>query len=336
LRGVLLPLFGGKEKLKEKKTRLFFATDVHGSEPTFKKFVNAGKVYGADALILGGDITGKMITPIVRQLDGTYVSHFLEQKQIVKTEEELKDLEKRILTTGAYTTLMEQKDYDAISGEEKKLDELFRQLMRERLLKWMDLANERLKDTHIVCYMTGGNDDAQDIVDLIKDTDHVRNPDNKVVYIDDIHEMASLGWGNPTPWKTPRECSDEEIGERVEKLVSNVKDMNNAVFNFHIPPKDSELDDAAQLDTSFYPPRPIYKGGQIMTFGAGSQSIRNAIEKRQPLLGLHGHIHESKGARKIGRTLCVNPGSEYGESIIRGAILDIADGKVLNYQFVSG
>jgi Icc-related predicted phosphoesterase len=164
----------------------------------------------------------------------------------------------------------------------------------------------------------------------------VKNPDNKVVHIDDIHEMASLGWGNPTPWKTPRECSDDEIGERVDKLIANINDMKNAVFNFHIPPKDSELDDAPQLDTSIYPPRPIYKAGQILTYGAGSQSIRNAIEKHQPLLGLHGHIHESKGARKIGRTLCVNPGSEYGESILRGAIVDIGDNKLANYQFVSG
>jgi len=331
-----LPLFGGKEKTKGKKTRMFFSTDVHGSEPTFKKFVNAGKVYGTDVLVLGGDITGKMITPIVRQPDGSYVSRFLEQKQVVKTEEELKDLEKRILTTGAYTTLVEQKEYEGLSADEKRLDDLFKRLMRERLLRWIDLANERLKDTKIVCYITGGNDDAQEIVDLITDTEHVRNPDNKVVYIDDIHEMASLGWGNPTPWKTPRECSDEEIGDKVERLISSIKDMKNAVFNFHIPPKDSELDDAPQLDTSVYPPQPIYKAGQILTYGAGSQSIRNAVEKHQPLLGLHGHIHESKGARKIGRTLCINPGSEYGESILRGAIIDIADGEVKSYQFVSG
>jgi Icc-related predicted phosphoesterase len=331
-----LPLFGKKDKVTEKKTRIFFATDVHGSEPTFKKFVNAGRVYSADVLVLGGDITGKMITPIVKQSDGSYVSHFLEQKQIVKNDEELKVLEKRILTTGAYTTVMEQKEFETISADEKKLDDLFKRLMRERLSRWIDLTNERLKDTHITCYITGGNDDAQDIVDLIVDTDHVKNPDNKIVRIDDLHEMASLGWGNPTPWKTPRECSDEEIRERVERLVSGIQDMKNAIFNFHIPPKDSELDDAPQLDTSVYPPQPIYKAGQILTYGAGSQSIRNAIEKNQPLLGLHGHIHESKGARKIGRTLCVNPGSEYGESILRGAIIDIADAKVLNYQFVSG
>lgn len=331
-----MPLFGKKDKVTEKKTRIFFATDVHGSEPTFKKFVNAGRVYSADVLVLGGDITGKMITPIVKQSDGSYVSHFLEQKQIVKNDEELKVLEKRILTTGAYTTVMEQKEFETISADEKKLDDLFKRLMRERLSRWIDLTNERLKDTHITCYITGGNDDAQDIVDLIVDTDHVKNPDNKIVRIDDLHEMASLGWGNPTPWKTPRECSDEEIRERVERLVSGIQDMKNAIFNFHIPPKDSELDDAPQLDTSVYPPQPIYKAGQILTYGAGSQSIRNAIEKNQPLLGLHGHIHESKGARKIGRTLCVNPGSEYGESILRGAIIDIADAKVLNYQFVSG
>ncbi len=280
-----MPLFGGKEKSKEKKTRIFFATDVHGSEPTFKKFVNAGKVYEANVLVLGGDITGKMITPIVKQPDGTYVSHFLQQKQVVKTDEELKDLEKRILTTGAYTKLMETNEYESVSADEKKLDELFRQLMRERILKWIDLANERLKDTNIICYITGGNDDAQDIVDLIKDTDHVKNPDNKVVYIDDVHEMASLGWGNPTPWKTPRECSDEEIGGKVDKLVSEIKDVKNAVFNFHIPPKDSELDDAPQLDTSVYPPQPIFKAGQILTYGAGANPLGMPLRSISPYWG---------------------------------------------------
>ena len=46
---------------------------------------------------------------------------------------------------------------------------------------------------------------------------------------------------------------------------------------------------------------------------AGSTAVRASIEKHQPLVGLHGHIHESKGFVTLGRTLCLNPGSEYGK-----------------------
>jgi len=36
-------------------------------------------------------------------------------------------------------------------------------------------------------------------------------------------------------------------------------------------------------------------GGQMVFAGAGSRAVRNAIEKHQPMLGLHGHIHEAQG-----------------------------------------
>lgn len=321
---------------KEKITRIFFATDVHGSEPTFRKFINCHKVYEADVLILGGDITGKMVIPIIRQTDGSHFTEFLGDKLTAKNEEELKSLQKRILTIGAYTTTMDQAEYDALKNDEGKLNSLFEQLMRERIERWLSFAEERLRDTHVMCYITGGNDDTQSTVDLIRDTDHVRNPDNKVVWIDESHEMASLGWGNITPWKTPRECSEEELAQRIAALTSNVTDMKKGIFNFHVPPKDSGLDAAPQLDTSVYPPKPVLKGGRMMMIGAGSTAVREAIEKHEPLLGLHGHIHESKAAVKIGRTLCLNPGSEYGEAVLRGAIVGIGKGKVLQYQFVYG
>jgi len=331
-----LPLFGKKKIAEEKTTKILFATDVHGSEPTFRKFINAGKIYGIDVLILGGDITGKMVIPIIKQLDGTFKSYFLGQEQKAKNEEELVYLEKRILTTGFYPLHVTQKEYEELEANEEKRKKIFDELMQARLRKWMEIAEERLKGTNIVCYITGGNDDEQEVVELIKDGEHVKNPDGKVLYIDDVHEMASLGWGNPTPWNTPRECSEEELKKRIEEMISKIKDMENAIFNFHIPPKDSELDTAPKLDTTVYPPKPVFEGGQMVFYGAGSEAVRKAIEKYQPLLGLHGHIHESKGARKIGRTLCINPGSEYGEGILRAALITIADKKIINYQFVSG
>jgi hypothetical protein len=68
----------------------------------------------------------------------------------------------------------------------------------------------------------------------------------------------------------------------------------------------------------------------------GSKAVRAAIEKYQPLVGLHGHIHESRSAQKIGRTTCINPGSEYGEGILRGCLVTFAEGVIEGFQMTSG
>jgi len=321
---------------KPGETRIVFATDIHGSESTFRKFLNGTKFYRADVLVLGGDITGKKIVPVVQQSDGTWKSMFVGQEHRVKTTSELDQLERAIKTTGSYVARMSQAQYETLQADAKKQDELFRSLMKETVLSWMALAEERLKETNVTCYVTGGNDDFQEIIDAIKDTEHVRNPDGKVVYIDDVHEMASIGWGNSTPWKTPRECNEEELTGRIESLVNSVKEFANTIFNFHVPPFNSELDTCVKLDESVYPPKPVLIGGQVVSFPAGSKAIRNAIERYQPLLGLHGHIHEPRAATKIGRTLCINPGSEYEEALLRGVIVNLRDKKVLSHQFVTG
>jgi hypothetical protein len=196
-------------------------------------------------------------------------------------------------------------------------------------------AETALADTNVVCYLTGGNDDHQEVL-AFAETDHVRNPDNKVVNISDKHEMANLGWSNPTPWKTPRECSEEELEKRINDMVHQIRDMPNALFNFHIPPINSSLDTCPMLDDSVNPPKPVFRGGQQVLMGGGSSAVRHSVEHYQPLLVVSGHIHESRGLIKIGRTTCVNPGSEYGEGILRGVILNIGDGKLVSYQFTSG
>jgi Icc-related predicted phosphoesterase len=320
---------------KPGETRILFATDIHGSESTFRKFVNGAKFYEADVLVLGGDITGKMIIPIVKQADGSCTALFAGKQHRAKTPDEVRALELTIRKTGAYAAYVDQSGYEALQSDPKKQDELFRSLMKETLIDWVNLIEERLKDTDVVCYVTGGNDDHQEAIDLIKDSDHVRNPEQKAVFVDEIHEMVSLGWSNSTPWKTPRECSEQELTTRIESIVPQIKDMKNAIFNFHCPPVDSQLDSCVQLDDSVYPPKPIMVGGQPVIFGAGSKSVREAITKYQPLLGLHGHIHESRATTKIGRTLCLNPGSDYGETILRAAIVNLGDGRVKS-QFVSG
>ena len=68
----------------------------------------------------------------------------------------------------------------------------------------------------------------------------------------------------------------------------------------------------------------------------GSRAVREFIEQHQPIVSLHGHIHESRGAVRIGRTVAINPGSTYGEGVLDGAIIDIEDGEVVSHQLVSG
>jgi hypothetical protein len=209
--------------------------------------------------------------------------------------------------------------------------------MIERLQDWVKMAEERLRGTEIRMYVTGGNDDPVLIGSVLRGPfDHIINPEDSVVQLDEDHEMVSSGYSNMTPWKCPRDITEEELGAKIEVAVSQVKDFGNAIFNFHVPPKDSGLDTAPELDTSVDPPKPVAKGGKVIMFGAGSKAVRDAIEKHQPLMGLHGHIHEASGVTHIGRTLCANPGSEYGEGILRGVIINLAKDRVASYQLTQG
>jgi Icc-related predicted phosphoesterase len=322
---------------KKKFTKIFYATDVHGSELCFRKFISASKYYGADVLILGGDITGKMIIPIIQNADGSYRCNFAGKDFVTRTKEETQQVETKIRDSGYYAYYSTPEEATALQNDKPRLDRLFMDIMRDTLLRWADMAEEKLRDTGTICYITGGNDDHQETLDAVKDLDHVKNPDNKVVYIDETHEMASLGWGNPTPWNCPRDCSsEEELGGLVDKLVSRVQDVSNCVFNFHVPPKDCGLDAAPLLDTSVYPPKPVIKGGNQVITGVGSSSIRAVVEKLQPLVVLSGHVHESRGTARVGKTLVINPGSEYPEGVLRGAIVNIGERKVVSYQLTSG
>lgn len=314
------------------RTRLFFATDVHGSEVCFLKFLNASKVYKADVLVLGGDLAGKMIVPIIERDDGTYEASFLGMRQIV-SEEKVGEMEERIRHVGFYPYKTDRETVKRISADSRKLEDLFFRLIVERIGKWIEIAEERLKDKEIEVYISGGNDDPLNVEDLLKNSEAFGYAEGRVVRVHGNHEMITCAWTNPTPWKTPRELGEEELRDKLEAIISGVQDMESCIFNTHVPPIDSGLDLCQKLDEDL---RPIFSGGQPVMFGAGSIALREAIEKHQPLLGLHGHIHESKGSAKIGRTLCLNPGSEYSEGILRGVIVDLEEKRIRGHLFTSG
>jgi len=312
--------------------RIFFASDVHGSEVCFKKFLNAGKVYQADATILGGDLTGKMIVPIVKQGAG-YVSEFSGRTWNISSDKEIDSLSKMIRDSGYYPYVTDEAEMEELNADKSRVDKLFSELMVETMRRWVNMADERLKGTNISCYITPGNDDRFAIDKVIEESQCVENPEGEVVLVKGEHEMISTGFSNPTPWKTPREITEEQLEKKIEEMTSKVKDMNKCIFNFHCPPYDTSIDSAPQLDENL---KIVTKAGQMLMIPAGSVAVRNSIKRQQPLLGLHGHIHESKGAVKIGKTLCLNPGSEYNEGILRGVIVNLKNASGKSYLFTSG
>jgi Icc-related predicted phosphoesterase len=327
-----------KKKPAAKPTRIFYATDLHGSERTYRKFVNAGKFYQAQVLIMGGDVLGKLAIPIIREANGHHRATLQGRTEHLETQAELNKLRDRIGLLGFYCRVMEEDEFRATQADPAAVEALFHELARERLVNWIELAEARLKGTGIRVYVTGGNDDYPDVLAVLEreGAQSLFGCEDRVVQIDDAHTMISQGFSTPTPWKTPREVSDEELGRLIAPMVAQVPRLSHCIFNFHDPPNDSTLDTCPMLDWNTDPPAQIMRGGQVVLFGAGSQAVRAAIEKHQPLLGLHGHIHESPGAIRIGRTLCVNPGSEYGEGILRGCLVNLQDGQVESYQLTTG
>jgi uncharacterized protein len=315
-------------------TRVFFITDVHGSEVCFRKFLNAAKVYDANVLILGGDILGKAIIPIITRDGPKYTCNLFGNNLIMNTKEELNSTIKMIRDAGFYPFVGSEEEVSAMDEDRAKLNSTFEKLMIESVDAWMKLAYERLKGTSVKCFISPGNDDILAIDSHLRgDGEVVFNPEQKVVKIDDEHEMITLGYTNHTPWKSPREVDEEKLLSMIEAMCVQVKDMKNCLFNLHCPPIRTLLDQAPALDAEF---KPITKGGEVQMIAAGSVATRHAIEKYQPLAGIHGHIHESKGMVKIDRTTCYNPGSDYNEGILKGLVLKLGDGKIKSYNFTSG
>ena len=325
-------------KPARKTTRLFFATDVHGSDRTFRKFINSAKFYEADVLVMGGDILGKLAIPIIQEGDGRYRATLQGRTETIEGDSGLERLRSRLGTLGFYSKVMNEDEFRNIQAEPAAVEDLFKELARQRLEAWVELAETRLAGSGVRCFVTGGNDDYSEVLEVLYrgGTQAIFGCEGKLVNLDDDHTLISVGYSTPTPWHTPREVSDDQLGEMIEAAVQPASNLSHSIFNFHDPPVDSSLDTCPMLDWSTDPPTQIVKSGQVVLFGAGSQSVRRAIEAYQPVLGLHGHIHESPGVINIGRTLCVNPGSEYGEGILRGVLVSLADGEVTGHQLTSG
>jgi len=314
-------------------TRLFFATDIHASTRCFKKFLNAGQFYDASVLIVGGDVTGKSLIPIVREGGGRVLAYNQGGKVRLRSEDEARAFENKAADAGVYTYRCTEEQLRELSSDAASREMLFTRLICDRMTEWVDLADRRLAGSGIRAFFNTGNDDIFDIDAIIDDSEALVRPEGDVVEIDSLCTMISSGYANITPFKCPRDVPEEVLGEKISSMVENVRDVKRCIFNLHCPPYQSQLDNAPKLDEELQP--------HMSAFGiehcpVGSTTVRAAIERHQPLLGLHGHIHESRAAVRIGRTLCINPGSEYHEGVLRGALVELHRGKLLNYTLTSG
>ena len=309
--------------------KVFFATDLHGSEMCWRKFLNSAKFYDCDVLICGGDMTGKAIVPIVAE-NGHYTVTLGGERQAV-TADQVAEVEGNIRRKGYYPLQMTVERLQELDHDPAKRAECFQEVMLEGVDRWMKLAADKLRGTGIRCFVCPGNDDEMEVDDVIRRAELVELGEGRLVEIEGF-AMISTGWSNPTPWKTHREESEEELGKRIDAMASQVPDQSHAIFNLHCPPFKSGLDEAPAIDADLR----LLHGGRALR-PVGSTAVREAIERHQPLLSLHGHIHESKGALKIGKTLSINPGSAYEEGMLMGAIIQLDPKKgIKSYQLVNG
>jgi len=311
--------------------KLYFATDVHGSEICWKKFISGGKFYEVDTLILGGDMTGKAVVPIIAQGNNQWKVTLLEQENILEGQEEVDKWVQLIQNRGYYPYVTDHDEVTEISTTPGGSDKLFLEQAMKTLERWMEYADSKLEGSGIRCFVCPGNDDMLEIDDVINASKHVELAEGKVIELSDHHEMASTGWSNPTPWDTHREEPEEELLKRIEANVSKVRNPKNAIFCLHAPPYGSGLDEAPELTKDL---RPTFAGRSLVP--VGSQAVLKVIEKYQPLLGLHGHVHEGKGTKKIKRTLCINPGSMYEQGILHGAVVELKPNKIRSYVLTTG
>ncbi len=311
--------------------KIFFATDIHGSEVCWRKFLNSAAFYKADLVVLGGDVTGKAMVPITARA-GYWQATWRGETYTLEGKEQLDAMIARIRNSGFYPAIVTPDELSHLGENEDAVGRRFEQEMISSLDRWLDMADGKLRGGQIPCILNGGNDDIFEIDSVIESSPCVSFAEGKLMDLDGF-SLVSMGWTNPTPWNTYREAAEDKLAEKIEAVASQIPDMGRAIFNFHAPPYGTGLDEAPALDENL---RPMH-GGAVMK-PVGSTAVRDAIVRHQPMLSVHGHIHESRAIKRMGRTLAINPGSVYGDGVLQGAVLDLdaKKAKVSRYLLVNG
>ncbi|MGA7923931.1 MAG: metallophosphoesterase [Thermoplasmata archaeon] len=307
-----------------KATRLLFVADLHGSAICFRKFINAAKVYNAQVLLVGGDIASKTVTPVFEG-PPEWTATVEGESRRARSKEELAALEDWLRNSATVPLQTTRSEWAELIANRPKADAVFeRQSLRE-LEHWLSWAKERLRGGTTRLLLGLGNDDFTSMEDVIARDDVAELTDNTVVRLDEHHEILTLQYSNRTPWATPRELTEEAIATKLDEGQRQLEHPDRAIFNLHVPPHGTNLDLAPRLTHDLT--KVMAPGGDPDLVHVGSTAVRAAIDRYQPLLGLHGHIHESRGYARLGRSICLNPGSAYGEGTLLGVVVDlVADG----------
>jgi Icc-related predicted phosphoesterase len=311
---------------------LYYASDVHGSDQCWRKFLGAGRFYGVQALIMGGDLTGKAIVPIERSDDGSFSASFLGETRRGGTQEELDQLTEAVRYNGMYPWIATREEIARHGGDADARSRLFEEVMLAELRRWIELADERMAPLGIEVHVMAGNDDPWSCDEVLASAVHVVSSDDRVTMVGP-HEMISCSYANPTPWNSPRELDEDALYARIKGMADQLEHPETAIFNLHVPPYASGLDTAYEIDDQL---RIVVRDGKPHEMPVGSTAVRQIIEEYQPLVALHGHIHESRGAAQIGRTLALNSGSEYASGRIHGVTVALQGDRVRSHQFTVG
>lgn len=315
--------------------RLYYTTDLHGSTKCWKKLLATPKYYQADVIVIGGDITGKLIVPIVHLPRGRAEATFMGRKRKFKKEADIETFKGIVADSGQYAVEMTKDEYDSFEQDPSRLDDLFARILVERVEEWVAMADERLAGQNVRCLVSAGNDDIFEVDEPLLNSKTIEVHDSRVIDLEGGFQIFGFSYANMTPWKCPRDIEEDEIGEKLEALAVQITDMGHAIFDLHAPPYDSGLDEAPELRADMSYVRDAT--GQPNMIPVGSKAVREFILKYRPMLGLHGHIHESSGIRKLGQTTIVNPGSEYAEGVLRGALVELdPDQGLVNVNLVTG
>ncbi len=319
------------------RTKFFFVADLHGSSVASIKAINAASFYGVKNIIIGGDLTGKQLVPIVDMEDGTYAMELFGEKKRIK-KAEVEDVEKEIRSSGFYYSVMSYDEYLSVGKSRRSIDEKFIEAMLLSLDEFFTKARERLAKSGAKLYIIPGNDDYKEVAEHVKaNADGTIVPfDEKIVDIDG-YSLLGYGYSNPTPWHTPREKEEKEIYADLRRMARGI-DASSSIYAIHVPPYDTKIDQAPKLTKDL---KPITAGGYVNTQPVGSVSVRRIIEEYPPIVGLHGHVHESGGIDyvqcKSGSSVPVlNPGSDYNAGILRGIIVELEGGSMKRYTFTKG
>ncbi len=313
-------------------TRILYGSDFHGSEAVYRKFLSSGLQYKANALIVGGDVTGKAMVPVIHQGGGRYQAELFGEHKTSSNPGELESLKKAISSVGFYPIVLEQDEAQALESDPAQMGARFEQEMCNRVRDWMKLAEEKLSPQNITLYFMPGNDDLYSIDKVVDEFEHIRNPDMKRFEMEGGYEVVGLSNANMTPWLCARDVEEAELTSKLDEIAAMIQKPEHTIAVIHVPPFSSGLDTCPDLDKNL---KIITQGGQVVMKAAGSPAVKAFIERVQPMLSLHGHIHESPGHFRNGRTLMINAGSEYAEGIMKAAIINLEDGKVKGHLLVS-